>query len=96
MWWLIGKVTNPPSLLQDICSFADFLILVLIALADRLEVAEKALSEERAAQLATDQSLDEEKAARKIVDRSSRSYQEANASLNQDLQSVQAFIAATM
>jgi hypothetical protein len=96
MWWLIGKVTNPLSLLQDICSFADFLILVLIALADRLEVAEKALSEERAAQLATNQSLDEEKAARKIVDRSSRSYQVANASLNQDLQSVQAFIAATM
>jgi hypothetical protein len=63
MQMLIEKVTNPLSLLQDIFSFTDFLILVLIALADRLEVAKKALSKERVARLATDQSLAEEKAA---------------------------------
>jgi hypothetical protein len=65
------EVTNPLSLLQDICSFVNFLILVLVALAARLEAAEKALSEERAARLATNQSLAEEKAAQQIVDRAS-------------------------
>jgi hypothetical protein len=48
------KVTGPPSLLQDTCSFTDVLILILVALTARLEVAEKALSEERAARLAVD------------------------------------------
>jgi hypothetical protein len=93
---LIKKVTNPLSLLQDICSFADFLILVLVALVARLEAAEKALSKERATQLVADQSLAEEKAARQIADQALRSSQEANAALNQDLQLVQASVTSTM
>jgi hypothetical protein len=60
-------------LLQNICSFADFLILVVVALAAHLEDAEKKLCEERAARLAIDQSLVEEKAAQQIIN---RSYQE--------------------
>jgi predicted RNA-binding protein YlxR (DUF448 family) len=96
MWRLIEKVTNPLSLLQDICSFVDFLILVLVTLAARLEADEKVMSEERAAWLAINQSLAEKKVARQIADRSARSYQEANTALNQDLQSVQAFVTATM
>jgi hypothetical protein len=44
------------------------LILVLVALAARLEAAKKELSEERATQLAADQSLAEEKPARHIAD----------------------------
>jgi hypothetical protein len=35
---LIGMVTNPLSLLQDICSLAGFLIFILVALAAHLEV----------------------------------------------------------
>jgi hypothetical protein len=61
MWRLIGKVRNPHSLLQDVCSFADCLILVLIALTARLEAVEKARSKERAA-------LTEKKAAQLIAD----------------------------
>jgi hypothetical protein len=59
MWRLIGKVRNPHSLLQDVCSFADCLILVLIALT--AEAVEKARSKERAA-------LTEKKAAQLIAD----------------------------
>jgi hypothetical protein len=56
-WWILQhldslkmrrlnkKVTSPPPL-QDICSYADFFIFVLVALTTQLEVAEKALSEE--------------------------------------------------
>jgi exonuclease VII large subunit len=76
--------------------FADILILVFWALTARLEAAEKALSEERAAQLAAAQSLAEEKPTWQITDQSSRSYQEANAALNWDLQSAQASITVTM
>jgi hypothetical protein len=90
------KVTSHLSLLQDTCSFADLLILVLVALNTRLEVAEKALSEEKAAWLAANQSLTEEKSTWQIADQSSRSYQEANVTLNQDLQSVQVSITVTM
>jgi hypothetical protein len=93
---LTRKVTNPLSLLQDICSLADFLILLLVALVVHLEAAEKVLSEERASRLATNQYLAEEKAARQLADRSAWSYQKANATLNQDLQSAQASVTATM
>jgi hypothetical protein len=93
---LTRKVTNPLSLLQDICSLADFLILLLVALAVHLEAPEKVLSEERASRLATNQYLAEEKAARQLADRSAWSYQKANATLNQDLQSAQASVTATM
>jgi hypothetical protein len=64
------KVASPPSLLQDTCSFADLLILVLVALTVQLEAAEKSLSEERATRLATDQSLAKEKAIWQIADQS--------------------------
>jgi hypothetical protein len=93
---LNGKVTNPLSLLQDTCSFADFLILVLVDLAARLKAAEKALSKERATRLATDQFLAEEKAVRQIVGQALRSSQEANATLNWVLQTAQSSINATM
>jgi hypothetical protein len=51
----MNSSTFPPSLLLDTCSFAD--LLILVALTARLEVAEKALFEERDAQLAVDQFL---------------------------------------
>jgi hypothetical protein len=89
-------ITNPLSLLQDIYSFTDLLILVLVALAAHLEATEKALSEGRAARLATDQSLAEEKVVWQIADQALRSSQEANATLNWDLQSTQASVTATM
>jgi hypothetical protein len=60
---LNGKVTSPPSLLQDICSFTNFFIPVLVALTARLEPAEKALLKEGVARLVANQSLAEEKAA---------------------------------
>jgi hypothetical protein len=49
MWRSIGKVIGPPSLLQDTCSFADFILLMGVALTTKLGPAEKALAEERAA-----------------------------------------------
>jgi hypothetical protein len=67
--------------------FADVLIFILAALTPWLEATEKALLEDSAARLAADQSLAEEKAALQIADQSSRSYKEANAALNRDLQS---------
>jgi hypothetical protein len=45
----IGKVTGPPSLLHATCSSANFILLTCIALTAKLEVAEKALVEERVA-----------------------------------------------
>jgi hypothetical protein len=80
---LNGKVTSPPSLLQDTCSFANFFILVFVDLTARLEAVEKALSEERAAQLAIDQSLAEEKATQQIIDQSLQVSHEPSAALNQ-------------
>jgi hypothetical protein len=68
-------------LLQDICFFTDFISHVLSALIARLEAAEKALSEERAARLATNQFLAKEKAAQLIADQSLRASHEANAAL---------------
>jgi hypothetical protein len=62
------KVIDPPSLLQDTCSFADFFPFVCIALTVRLEAAEKALVEERIAELAADQPLAKERVARMVVD----------------------------
>jgi hypothetical protein len=46
--------------------------------------------------LATDQSLAEEKVVWQIADQALRSSQEANATLNWDLQSTQASVTATM
>jgi hypothetical protein len=45
-------------------SVANFLILVLAALTAELEIAKKALDEEKASQLAIDKSFAEEKATR--------------------------------
>jgi hypothetical protein len=45
-------------------SVANFLILVLAALTAELEIAKKALAEEKAFRLAADKSLAEEKATR--------------------------------
>jgi hypothetical protein len=80
-----GKVKSPPSLLQDIWSFADLLILVFVTLTARLEAAKKALSEERATWLAVDQSLTEEKAAWQTSDQSLQASEESNAALHRDL-----------
>jgi hypothetical protein len=59
----IRKVADPPSLLQASGFLANFIISTLVALTDRLEAAEKALSEEKTARLATDRSLTKAKAA---------------------------------
>jgi hypothetical protein len=92
---LNGKVTSPPSLLQDICSFANFFIPVLVALTARLEPAEKALLKEGVARLVANQSLAEEKASWQIADQSLWVTQEASAALNWDLQSAKASIITT-
>jgi hypothetical protein len=48
MWRAIGKVTNPPILLQASDSIlADLMIFALVALTARLEAAEKALYEDK-------------------------------------------------
>jgi hypothetical protein len=91
---LNGKVTSPP-LLQDICSFANFFIPVLVALTARLEPAEKALLKEGVARLVANQSLAEEKAAWQIADQSLWVTQEASAALNWDLQLAKASIITT-
>jgi hypothetical protein len=80
---LNGKVTRPPSLLQDISSSTDFTLLTHIALAAKLEAADKALAEERAARQIANQSLAEERAARS--NHSLQASQEASAALTQDL-----------
>jgi hypothetical protein len=72
----IGKVTGPPSLLHATCSSANFILLTCIALTAKLEVAEKALVEERVARWVADQTL--------------RATHEAGSALTQDLQSVEA------
>jgi hypothetical protein len=77
--WILQYVES----LKDICSFADLLILVLVALITRLEAVKKVMSE--AARLAADQFLAEEKAAQQAADQSPRSSQETNAALNRDL-----------
>jgi hypothetical protein len=51
---LNGKVTSPLSLLQDICSFANFFIFIYVALTAKLEATEKALADERATRLIAD------------------------------------------
>jgi hypothetical protein len=61
----------------------------------KLEVAKKALAEERAARQIVDQSLAEERVAQLITDQSLQASQEANVALTQDLQSTQAFVIAT-
>jgi hypothetical protein len=48
---LIGKVTDPPSLLQATCSCANSSILVCVAMTAKLEAVEKALTKERVARL---------------------------------------------
>jgi hypothetical protein len=71
---LVGKVTGPPSLLQDTHSFADFFVLVCVALTAKLEAIEKALVEEKAARLVADQFLMEERSARLVADQSLRTF----------------------
>jgi hypothetical protein len=92
---LIEKVTSPPSPLQAAHSFTDFFAFVYVALTAKLEAVEKALANERAARLITDQSLADVRATRQAVDQSLQASQEANAALNRDLRSTQAFIIAT-
>jgi hypothetical protein len=50
MWRAIRKVTNPPLLFQAFDSiFTKLIISALVALTARLEAADKALTEEKAA-----------------------------------------------
>jgi hypothetical protein len=67
---MIEKVTCPPSLLQDTCSFANFFTLLCVALTAKLEAAKKALVEEKDSRLVADQSLAEERATRLVADQS--------------------------
>jgi hypothetical protein len=77
----IKKVIDPPSLLQASDFLANFMISTLVALIARLEVAEKALSEVKAAQLGAYRSLAEEKTAQQIADQSHRAFEEAKTTL---------------
>jgi hypothetical protein len=63
------------------------IIVVCVIMIARLEAAEKAHAEERAARLVVDQSLVEERAAQQAVDQSLQASHEANAALTRDLQS---------
>jgi hypothetical protein len=92
----IRKVADPPSLLQASGFLANFIISALVALTDQLEAAEKALSEEKAARLATDRSLTKAKAAQQLVDQARQTFEEAKAALAQDLLFTQASIIATV
>jgi hypothetical protein len=58
--------------------------------------AKKALSKEKAAQSAADQSLAEEKAAHQTIEQSFRAAEEAKADLAQNLEFSQASLTATM
>jgi hypothetical protein len=49
-------------------SFANFILVIFVALATELAAATKMISNEKAARLAADQSLAEERAARQTVD----------------------------
>jgi hypothetical protein len=60
-----------------------------------LEAAKKALSEEKIARLAVDQSLAEEKVTQRTADQSLQASEEAKAAMNQDLLSAQASLTAT-
>jgi hypothetical protein len=82
---LIMKVTCHPLLLQNTCSSTNFTRLTYIALTSKLEVAEKALVEERAARQIADQSLAEERVARLVANQSLQPSQKARAALTQDL-----------
>jgi hypothetical protein len=75
--------------------FANLMISALVALTAQLEAAEKVLSKEKAAQLATDQSLAMETATRQVIDQSLSASEEAKDALAQDLQSAQASLIAT-
>jgi hypothetical protein len=68
------------------------MISAFVVLTARLEAAEKALSEEKAARLAADRSLAEEKVAQQIADQSRWSSEEAKAALMQGLLSAQASV----
>jgi hypothetical protein len=92
---LIRKVTCPPPLVQDACSSTDFTLLTHIALTAKLEVAKKALAEEKAARQIANQSLPKERAAQLVADQSLQASQEASATLTRVLQSAQASIVAT-
>jgi hypothetical protein len=71
------------------------MISALVALTARLEVAEKALSEEKAARLAAYRSLAEAKAARQLGDQAHQASEEAKAALEHDLLFAQTSIIAT-
>jgi septal ring factor EnvC (AmiA/AmiB activator) len=68
----IRKVIGPPSLLHAICPFADFILQICVALTAKVEAAEKALAEE--------------KAAHQVVDQALQTSQEAGSTLTRDLQ----------
>jgi hypothetical protein len=77
MWRPIGKVMGSPSLFHATCSFADRILLMCVALSTKLEVANKALSKERA--------------TRQVADQALRASQETGSALTRDLQSAQAY-----
>jgi chromosome segregation ATPase len=74
---------------------ANLIILVCTALTVELASAKKALSEEKTARLAVDQSLAEEKAAQRSVEQSLWAFKKAKAALNQDLLSTHASLTTT-
>jgi hypothetical protein len=97
MWRAIGKVTNPPLLLQASDSiFTNLMISAIVALTARLEAAKKELSEEKVVRLAADWSLAEEKTAQQVVDQSLQASEEAKAALAQDLQFAKTSLTATI
>jgi hypothetical protein len=66
-------------------SVANILILIVVGLIAELEIAKKALAEEKTVQLAADKSFAEEKVARWSADQSLWASEKAKASLNRDL-----------
>jgi hypothetical protein len=76
MWRQNKKVIGPPSMLHATCAFVDYILLVCVALTAKLEAANKALTEERA--------------ARQVANQALHASQETSSAMTRDLQSVRA------
>jgi hypothetical protein len=67
-----------------------------MVLANDLKAAQKALSDEKSAQLGVENSLAEEKAARQTAEQSLQQFKEASATLALELENAQTSLAATL
>jgi hypothetical protein len=76
-------------------SLADLRPSLFVVLANDVKAAQKALSDEKSAQLGVENSLTEEKASRQVVEQSLQQSKDANATLALELENAQTSLAAT-